>query len=228
MRIRDIVIDPSGAAVLDRYLLVADLHIGIENSLGLKRGVNTDLIMRNLEMLQSKYRTDSLVIIGDLKHTFSLRDRDLIRIFMKRVKEMFSEIILIQGNHDTGIDMLMKDVRVEKSLEYRGYKIVHGHEEIDMGGFIIMGHEHPVVDLSNGFRSSRYICFLEFEDVLVLPAFNNVSPGNDVLSSKFSSDILNSRNRWNAIVYVSDGLEVFRLGRLGDVAIRLYGEIPEI
>ncbi|MCS7122522.1 MAG: metallophosphoesterase [Candidatus Micrarchaeota archaeon] len=228
MKIRDITLDPSGAAVLGKYLLVADLHIGIENSLGLRKGVNTDPILKNLEILSSKHDTDTLVIIGDLKHTFNFRDIDLVRGFIRRSKEIFSEIFVIQGNHDTGIDLLTKDINVQESLEYKDYVIVHGHKSVDRGGFIIMGHEHPVIDLSNRFRSSRYICFLEFEDVLLLPAFNNVSPGNDVLSSKFSSEILNSRDRWNAILYVSDGMDVFRLGRLGDVAIRIYGEIPEI
>ncbi|MEM0356720.1 MAG: metallophosphoesterase [Candidatus Anstonellales archaeon] len=227
MKVRDIILDPTGAAVLDDYLLIADPHIGIENSLGLRRGSNTDRVLNSLKGLNSKYGTENLVIVGDIKHGFNLKDRDLLISFLRRTNQIFKNTYVVEGNHDNGLNLIIPTNSLEY-FEYKEYIILHGHRSVDTDKFMIIGHEHPVIELSNGFRSSRYICFLEFDMVLVMPAFNNISPGNDVIISKFSSEILTKLDRWKAKVYISDDSEVLYAGRLGDLARKIYGEIPEI
>lgn len=224
----DIIADPTGAIVLNDSLLVSDLHIGIEREVGLKRGANSEVILNKLKTLQDKYKINKLVLLGDVKHRFDLRDADLVRWFMKRVKEMFEDITIVGGNHDKGLGLL-KDIGVNivDKMELGNYVLEHGDKLEPNDKVLIIGHEHPVIELGDYFRSARYICFLDFGNVILMPAFNNISPGNNVLAYRFSSKYLNDK-KWDAKVYVSDETSVYYAGTLREIAVKIYGDIPEI
>lgn len=222
----ELILDPSGAIILEKYLIVSDLHIGIERELGLSRGANTNLIINKLDKLKEKYNVESLIMAGDVKHRFDLSDFKLIEYFLKNISKRFQEIIWVGGNHDSGARYL--EVEVVEKFSYKNYIIEHG-DKLNLKGkkTRIIGHEHPVIEIRTDYKSARYICFLVFEKVIVMPAFNNISPGNNVLTSKFSNDQLNKK-RWEAEVYISDEENIYRAGKLKDIAVRIYGELPEI
>ncbi len=224
----DLKVDPMGAIVLENYLLVSDLHIGIEREVGLGRAANTEYMLKKLEILQDKYKVSRLVLMGDVKHRFDLRDIDLVRWFLWKANDRFNEIIILGGNHDKGINFINKtEIKILDSLEIGNYILTHGHDLKPQNKTLIIGHEHPVIELGNGFTSARYMCFLDFDDVIIMPAFNTISPGNDVLTYHFSSDYLNNK-RWDAKVYISDETQIYFAGTLREIAVKLYGDIPEI
>jgi metallophosphoesterase superfamily enzyme len=76
-----------------------------------------------------------------------------------------------------------------------GYTVVHGDRAVDDHGTLIIGHDHPAIEID----LARFPCFLYGQsiargnDLIVLPAFNPLSPGvvvNSARNRDFLSPIL--------------------------------------
>ncbi len=149
-----------------RLLVVADLHLGLEDELAAK-GVNipglSTRITRQLMDLVDRVDPEELVILGDLKHGVGPPSRSTQLVIEELVSDLSQrgvEITLVKGNHDGGIeDYLPSHVRI---VGPRGFRIgevglMHGHswpaEEVLMAELILAGHIHPaarVIDPNTG------------------------------------------------------------------------------
>lgn len=191
--------------VIDKTLIFSDFHIGYEEALN-KQGIFVprfqfeDMINRLIPILK-KVKPETIVINGDLKHEFgtisktewkqTLKLLDLLSKYSKK-------IILVKGNHDTILEPIAK----KRNLEIVDYYIMnkiyfcHGNKipkQIDQN-IIIIGHEHPAVSISTGLRSEKYKCFLlgtfNRKKLIVMPSFNQVTEGTDVLKERLLSPFL--------------------------------------
>lgn len=180
-----------------RYVVVSDLHIGLESELG-ARGITikSTLVSEMQEELMSilqKESTDALVLLGDIKHSvgsISKQEWDDVPAFFKALTEK-ADVYLVPGNHDGNIRHLVPDsvnVAASKGMVIGDTLFVHGHSmPSDVRshiGRIVMGHVHPVFlkkgNVVNGqpvwlyMRAKKEALFAEagLIDIIVVPSFN--------------------------------------------------------
>ncbi|PIN90543.1 hypothetical protein COU57_03320 [Candidatus Pacearchaeota archaeon CG10_big_fil_rev_8_21_14_0_10_32_14] len=181
-------------------LVIGDLHIGYEHMLH-KSGIQISLHLTNqiindlkpiLDHVKAVHKINKIVFIGDLKHFFNFEYEEkkeffkLLNFIEHYVQNPKEDIVLIKGNHDTSdfTGKVMKNVFIHKEIAF-----THGHEwfkelENPKIKYIVMGHIHPSIKLSDKAKSEKFKCFLvgKFKDkeVIVLPSFFNVIEGTDV------------------------------------------------
>ena len=199
MKIRPI--HPHAAILLEdegrKYITVSDLHIGLEADL-LKKGVTvgpslvSDMVAELLSLVESEH-ADSIILLGDIKHTvgaISRQEWDNVPVFLKQLSAK-AEVYLVPGNHDANIGRLVPvnvNVTTSKGMTLDDTLFVHGHSmPSDVRAHvnrIVMGHIHPVFlkkgSVINGERVWLYIqarkeaIFAEkgMLDIVVVPTFN--------------------------------------------------------
>lgn len=197
MKVDGVELLPMGAVKVDKYVIIADLHLGFEEYMS-KRGVYLPPLQlsRALEILERLPKTRTLVIAGDIKQSFEgigkQEKRDVIT-FLERATAKFDEVILIRGNHDTFIKPILNDFGVELADELvdGDIIIVHGHEMVKSEGrLIIMGHEHPSISLRDQLGvTAKFPCFLHVPLVdgrkaLILPPVGAYQSGTNVTLDK--------------------------------------------
>ncbi|MCX6706932.1 MAG: metallophosphoesterase [Candidatus Woesearchaeota archaeon] len=219
---------------IGRILVVADLHIGFEESLNrqgmmIPRFHLKDMTER-LEKMIRRAKPDTIIVNGDIKHemgTISDQEwRETLKV-LELLARNSKKVILIKGNHDKILGPIArkKDIDIVESYEIKekGILILHGHKEINIPRgikTIIIGHEHPAVALKEGERSERFKCFLKGrykgKDLIVLPSFNLLTEGTDILKEGVLSPFLKKQNldSFEAFV-VSD--KIYNFGKLKDI-----------
>ncbi|MEM1634351.1 MAG: metallophosphoesterase, partial [Nanopusillaceae archaeon] len=105
-----------------KYLVLSDLHIGIEREL-FSSGINiptiTDYLIKKIENLYKKSKVNNIIIVGDLKHNvpkISILEMKEIPYFIEKLKEIFDNIYIIKGNHDGGLNKILKENKRVKLL----------------------------------------------------------------------------------------------------------------
>ena len=195
----------------DNMLVMSDFHIGYEEALN-KQGIFVPRfqfreIMKRLEGVFSKLKgrkIESIVILGDLKHEFgTISDQEwrhtlqLLDYFSTKAKE----VILIKGNHDTILGPIANKRNVKVVVHHANGKVLclHGDklpskEQLKNVSTIITGHEHPAISIKDGARAELFKCFLagkwKGKDLIVVPSFNLVAEGTDIMKEKKLSPFL--------------------------------------
>ncbi len=212
-----------------KTLIIADTQLGYEESLN-KQGIFLprfqfkDILDRIGKIIKIT-KPKKIIINGDIKHEFST----ISRTEWKQVSELIdflsqkAELIIIEGNHD---NMLMPILK-KKNIEMKDYVllnniyIAHGHilpkkKELEKAEIIIIGHEHPAIALREKGRIERFKCFLlgkyKHKTLIVLPSFNSLTAGTDVLSEKLQSPYL-LQNLDDFEVYVP-GKKILYFGKI--------------
>ena len=196
------IIESEPAIVLEeeaKHLVITDLHIGFENLLSRKKiflGSNSSVkqITDNVSNLIRRENIDSLILLGDIKSSISQISKNEwndVPYFFDEIKKI-SDIILIPGNHDAGIEKLVSDeisMISSKGLVIDDILLTHGHtmpsENFASVNKIIMGHLHPVFfqedSLVNGERvwislkAKKELIFPSAKgeiEITVIPSFN--------------------------------------------------------
>lgn len=177
------------AILVGKYLVVADLHLGIERDF-IEKGVyiptQTESIIKRLIKL-SKY-SKNMIILGDVKHKvpgISVQELAEIPYFFKKISKHFKKIITIKGNHDANLEKLM-DAGILKEFSYRNVGFMHGHalpsKEILKNKILIIGHIHPRFNFRDSIGVFHSLpCFLigkyKKTKIIVMPAFNELVGG---------------------------------------------------
>jgi len=220
------------ALVIGNYLIISDLHLGYEEALNAD-GImipkfQYEKIINRLEKIVSATEAHKIIINGDLKHEFGKINRQEWReviSFINFLKENFDEIILIKGNHDNFTKFIAEknDLRVYESFSLQDYLIIHGDRiPKDFKGIredtIIIGHEHPCIGLKSLERVEKIKCFLlgKYKDknLMVMPSFNFVTEGSDILQEKPLSPFLDNQLLNDFEVIGVENFEKFHFGKL--------------
>lgn len=222
---------------IGRILVVADLHIGFEESLN-RQGMMVprfhlkDLTERLGSMIK-RARPETIIVNGDIKHeigTISGQEwREALKV-LDLLARNSRKVILIKGNHDKILGPIARKRGIEIAESYeikeKGILILHGHKEITIPKrirTIIIGHEHPAVSIREGERSERFKCFLKGKyggkEIIVLPSLNLLTEGTDVLKEDILSPFLKQRKQdldSFEVFIVSD--KVYNFGKLKNIA----------
>jgi uncharacterized protein len=194
-------IHPHAAILIEdagrKYVIVSDLHIGLEADL-LAKGITvssdlvSEMVAELLDLVRSEH-ADSIILLGDIKHTVGSINRqewNIVPAFLKQLSAK-ADVYLVPGNHDGNIRHLIPNnvnMITSKGMTLDDTLLVHGHSmPSDVRGHIkriVMGHIHPVFlkkgSVINGERVWLYFqvrkedLFAEkgILDIVVLPTFN--------------------------------------------------------
>ncbi|MEG3224923.1 MAG: phosphoesterase [Methanobacteriales archaeon Met13] len=222
------------ALLTNDYLIISDLHLGYEEALNYQ-GVMVPkfqypLLTSRLEEVLSHQPAEGIIINGDFKHEFgkiSRQEWSETLNFVDFLRDHFQEIVLIQGNHDplTPIIARKTGLEVHKYFSTGDFLVMHGDQvpkkwdEIGEEPLII-GHEHPTVGLRSGERVEKIKCYLKGKfrqkNLLVMPSFNFVSEGSDILHEKALSPFFkNGIDQWE--VYGVEDFETLYFGKVEDL-----------
>jgi len=220
------IIGPSLWIESEKILIVNDLHLGYEESLH-RKGIlvprfQIKEIMREMEIILSKVKPKIIIINGDLKHEFGM----VLPQEWKEVLQLLDylllhckEIIIIRGNHDPIITPIAKKRGIKVVTEYLTGKviIVHGDKLVKTKAKqIIIGHEHPAITIREGSKWEKYKCFLkgkwEKKELIVVPSFNPLLEGTDILKERLLSPFLDNINSFE--VFITNKGEVFKFGKV--------------
>jgi putative SbcD/Mre11-related phosphoesterase len=182
-------------------VIVSDLHIGIE-AVEARTGTlmpkfQMEEILDELETMRDETGADRLVIVGDIKHSFSgtnEREREEVERFLDKISLLFETVWLIEGNHDNALTYRIDDytnVELDDHFAEDGVLFVHGHEKLEdleelTADIVVIGHEHPAIVLTDDVGITEKIaCFLygDMKDgrkIIVLPAFSRLASGTEV------------------------------------------------
>lgn len=227
-----------GAKILDLalevedYLVITDLHLGYEEALNYQ-GImipkfQYPKILNRMEKIRSRTNCDKIIINGDLKHEFGKINRQEWQETLKFIdylKEKFSEIILIKGNHDPLTPIIAKKTGLDvyPCFSTGNFMVMHGDKipgKLDSikEEKIIIGHEHPSVGVRSGERMEKVKCFMagNFRDkkIIVMPSFNFITEGSDVLHEKLLSPFLKESNWKDMEVFGVENFEIFYFGKI--------------
>jgi metallophosphoesterase superfamily enzyme len=141
----------------ERVLVVADLHFGIEADLaahGLHfRSHSAERLERLIKTIDAS-RADSLVLLGDIKHSIPTLTRqeffEMPGVF-SALRERIP-LVVFPGNHDIGIERFLHhgELQPKEGAVIDGVGYLHGHmyPAAELAGhLIICGHHHPMVSL---------------------------------------------------------------------------------
>jgi len=167
---------PNPAALIKtgktKTLVIADPHLGWEMGLqekGIHVPSQTPKLLKKLTALISRYKPDTLLILGDVKYTIIKAElgewRD-IPDFFTELKSHISDIGIVRGNHDANLEPLLPEN--VKLLPATGTIIgdvglFHGHKwpspTLLKCKTLMMGHLHPVVVFRDpaGFKITRQV-----------------------------------------------------------------------
>ena len=218
-----------------QVLILGDVHFGFEESLN-KQGIlvprfQFEDVMKKIESVLDSVKVRTVVFNGDIKHEFgnisktewrhSLKLLDLLLKYSK-------EIVFVKGNHDTVLGPIAekRNVKVVNHYYLDRIYVCHGHEvpvdeDFEKAQVVVIGHEHPAVGLYKDGRVETFKCFLrgiyKNKRLLVMPSFNQVTEGTDLLKEKLLSPFLNRADLDKFKVYVVNESQVYTFGHLSNL-----------
>ena len=209
----------------EKILIIADPHIGLEEALN-KQGIlmpkfQFKEMYAKLKKIHDKKDIKKIIINGDLKHEFGTISeqewRDTLKMLDLCLK--YAPVIIIKGNHDNIVGPIAKkrNVQILNSYKTENETITHGDKIIPIETkYIIIGHEHPAVSITDGIRTERYKCFLKgsWKDhtLIVMPSFNLITEGTDIKSESLLSPFLQGSLDNFEVYAVED--KIYNFGKL--------------
>jgi putative SbcD/Mre11-related phosphoesterase len=186
-----------------KFIVAADLHVGIEEELarcGFRVPDQTDRTLERLRTLVRDRKPDGLILLGDVKHQVPYAEKwEKLKVF--RLLEALCGMLpvtIVSGNHDGGIEgMSPESVRRVGSLAVGDVGLVHGHawppEKLMKCRALVVAHMHPSVLLCDERgRPVTEPCWLRarivvgkareryrppFPELVVMPAFTDLRGG---------------------------------------------------
>ena len=212
----------------EKTLVIGDLHLGFEESLN-KQGV---LIPRlqfketyaKIEKLLEKLKPKKVILVGDIKHEFatiSNQEWNNISRIIKLIKN-HAKLIIIKGNHDAILEPIASREGVEVTRAYHLKNIQFLHGDVipkKLSPIIVIGHEHPAISFKER-PTERFKCFLKGKYkksiLIVMPSFNVLSEGSDIMQKHFLSPFLKQANIKNFEVWIIQD-KVYYFGKVKSI-----------
>ena len=230
--------------LLKDILVIGDLHIGYDERFGRSIGqVQLENILEKLEGIFKQIkdlgvRVKRVVLLGDVKHVFSgitdIEWRETLSLLdYIKVKSKGAKIIIIKGNHDNILEPIVKKRNINLrdyyfvSIEGKKYCFLHGDKMFEQcldADWLLFGHWHPSITLSDNYKRERFKCFLKGKwkrkNVIIFPSFSDIKYGSDLNNlrdenDKFSFIKYKDIIKFEVIIYNDDEKREYNFGKLG-------------
>lgn len=154
------------ALLIGKALVIADLHIGLEQELseaGIRIPSQTEKMLKRTELLIKKTGAKRLILLGDIKHEtkgISLQEYDELTRFLEELSKKV-KIDVVPGNHDGAIRKIVPTkatIHEAKGFAIDNVYVCHGHAKPKEGildcNYVIISHNHPAIEFLDklGFR----------------------------------------------------------------------------
>ncbi len=190
-----------------KMLVIADLHIGIENELqhqGLHATSQLSQMWYMIKKICMEYHPENIILLGDIKHSIPMtpfHEKKQLRSFFKELTE-YAKIQLIPGNHDGNIQWYLTDEIILHESDgtiIDSIAFIHGHrwpkESLMNASYLLMGHTHPTIMLQDRLKyesyescwvrtklnpektKEHYSSFNKKMEIVICPAFNPLCGG---------------------------------------------------
>lgn len=209
-----------------RFLIVADLHIGITKDLyesGFVLPRQGKVLADKINRLKKETKTNGLIVLGDIKHKvngITLQETKEIPEFLRELE--YRKIIILKGNHDGWIERIIKNSEIEKDIIIRkyisigDYFLTHGHRNIRTGKkIIVIGHNHPFVRFTDELGAIYYEpVWLKGQtkrpkkELIIMPAFNELSGMMIVNEQPLLGPVAKLLNKKETHVFLLDGTDL--------------------
>ena len=217
-------------------LILGDLQLGLEEHYN-SQGVfvprfNFREVKQHLKKIfEAKPKISHVILNGDIKHGFGQANnqewREVIEL-LELLSEHSERITIVKGNHDISIEPIARFAKVKLEKEGTWLKdirtyVCHGHEipaneNYRAAKTIIIGHDHPAIELKDGATRQKYKCFLvgshQGKKIIVLPSFNFANVGSDPREGALSPFLKKNLDHFRAWL-VED--RVYDFGLLGEL-----------
>jgi putative SbcD/Mre11-related phosphoesterase len=241
--LQPIIDEPAFLVKEKKLLVIADLHIGIENELqenGLQVPSQTNVMEQRLISILTTNTINDIILLGDIKHNIpssTIQERSDVNRFLNTI-ETYGNLHVLPGNHDGNIYRLLPSaVKLHPSdgFVFEGIGFTHGHRkpnrEVMECEQVVIAHTHPTVMLTDrlGYRTFEQ-CWLRsvplFDtliekyptsqtlQILVMPAFNPLCGGIAVNRDPLLGPFRSLLDIENTEVYLLDGSS---LGKVKDL-----------
>jgi uncharacterized protein len=211
----------------ENILAIGDLHLGQEEELN-KTGIliprkNFERVKSELEKVFEKIgKIKTIVLMGDIKHEFGLASnqewREVIEL-LELLEKNSKKIILLKGNHDNYIKAIArwKDFEIQEKFEINDYCFCHGNKIIKTAKkIIVIGHEHAAITLKDEYKNEKFKCFgktkFENKEVIILPSFNFLTTGTDLLKERLISEYLKKTKEFE--IWIVEEGKSFYFGKM--------------
>ena len=210
------------AFIYKKHLVVADLHLGLEDRLR-KQGIYlanlSEAIVRSLNDLYENYDFSKILILGDIKDSIQYTPDNLAELLCK----FPTDSILVKGNHDGSFSHPFFEITPYYALD--DMLFIHGHTRVppEFQNFkkLVMAHIHPFFNYSiEGEKHAEPVWLFSpkesDKELIVVPSFNPVL-GNNIrsLDQSVSPVFRNNLFKWNALLIYS--LKGLFLGNVKDI-----------
>lgn len=213
----------------DRYLVVGDLHIGIERNLS-RRGIYvssaTEFMANKIRKIMNDFSLRKIIMLGDIKESILYPESTSTRL----IKGFFSKLedfdtIIVAGNHDAHLGEIV-ELPIKRELLLDGFALMHGDKKPSdramLSDYMITAHSHAIVRIrdENGAVYDEKVWFIAKlnrgmahriykranKDIrlIVMPAFNSLIMGTEI--SKFYKESANPLLRNKIFEYGGAGV----------------------
>ncbi len=153
------------ALLHNKTLVVADLHLGIENEIasrGVRIGSLTESTKERIIALARTFKAKKILLLGDVKHNvpnISWQEYTELPGFFGALQRI-AEVEVVPGNHDGDLER-STSARIHPSSGFieGNAAFAHGHawpsEEAMRADYLVLAHSHPAIELIDkmGYRS---------------------------------------------------------------------------
>lgn len=217
------------AVMINRTLVIADLHLGFEFELwkqGIRVPVQTDRMLDRIAELVKEQKAKNLIILGDVKHELGfLEGRQAFELsrFLHQLEEL-TEFTILKGNHDGALGWKTEPA---SGILKKQVGLFHGHawpdpELLDAKTWIL-GHIHPMFSFKDSFgKLTKEPCWIVGQTdkaamkkkygqakeikTIVMPAFSELAGGVPVNREGLLKPMKNVLKQYS--VFLLDGLEL--------------------
>lgn len=149
------------AVLYKKALIIGDVHFGMEKRL-LEKGIydNTfsQRMEKRIERLLEETKASKLIIAGDVKDEITVLDETTLQMVNALCEK--TEVIVVKGNHDGGIEKTNATVVDPSGLVFGQLGVIHGHswpsEEVMCAKWIVSAHQHPQLALTDRSGKRHY------------------------------------------------------------------------
>jgi len=171
----------------ERMLVIADIHFGKAaafraQGVPVPRGTTSENLA-GLDFLVAAHGARHIMFLGDFLHARASHASSTQEAMLAwRRRQAGLALTLVRGNHDLHAGdpaAALGIALVDEPYTIGPFAFCH-HPDMDVPGYALAGHVHPVYVLATRFDALRLPCFVVGRERMILPSFGSFTGGHAI------------------------------------------------